>query len=67
MEGILANEVESAEKRVSPAQLRELTSAESKVSQSGINLKTILIIMGIVILLILTGSTIIFLRSHKKV
>ena len=67
MEGILANEVESSEKRVSPAQLRELTSAESKTSKPGINLKIILIIAGITILLIFAGSTFIFLRSHKRV
>jgi len=65
-EGLLEFEAEPNDERVSPAKLRELTSSETAMPKSGIRLKTILYAMSALILLILAGGSIIWIRARRK-
>jgi len=65
-EEVLEFEGTPDKERISPAKFRELISQESANSKSGINLKMILFIIGIIILSILTGGILIFLRARRK-
>jgi len=66
-EEVLALESMSTISKVSPAQLRELASTESATYKSGLNLKTLLALMGIIILLILSGGIIILMRTRRRI
>ena len=65
-EGIIEFEAEPNDERVSPAKLRELTSSETALPKSGLRLKTILYAMSALILLILAGGSIIWIRARRK-
>ncbi len=65
-EEALEFEAEPDAERVSPAKLHELTSSETTQSKSGLNLKTILYGMGIIVLLILAGGSFVLIRARKK-
>ena len=66
-EEVLALESISTISKVSPAQLRELASTGSATFKSGLNLKTLLALMGIIILLILSGGIIILMRTRRRI
>ena len=65
-EGIIEFEAEPNDERVSPAKLRELTSSETALPKSGLRLKTTLYAMSALILLILAGGSIIWIRARRK-
>ena len=67
IEDVLAYESGLAVARVSPAQIRELSSTGLATPKSGINLKTTLSIVGIIVLLILSGGLLILLRSGRRI
>ena len=67
IEDVLAYESGSAVSRVSPAQLRELSSTRLSTPKSGLNLKMTLTIVGIIVLLIFAGSLFILLRSGRRI
>lgn len=52
--------------RVSPARLQEFISKESSNTESGLNLKTLLSVIGIVVLLVLAGGGFVLLRARRK-
>ena len=66
-EDVLEYERESAIGRVSPAQLRELSSTGAATPKSGLNLKMTLTITSIIVLLIFAGGLFILLRSRGKI
>ena len=52
--------------RVSPARFQEFISPVSSNSKSGLNLKTLLSVIGIVVLLVLAGGGFVLLRARRK-
>jgi len=66
-EEIFEFEVQPNAEWVSPAKYRELTSSGTVHSKSGLNLKTILFVIGVIILLILGGGAFILLRARRKI
>lgn len=65
-EEILGFDTEPNEERLSPAKYQELTSSETANPKSGLNLKTILIGMGIIVLFILTAGSFVLIRERRK-
>lgn len=66
-EDVLEYENGSAIGRVSPAQLRELSSTGSATPKSGLNFKMILTITSIIVLLIFVGGLFILLKSRRRI
>lgn len=65
-EEVLEFEDEQKVTRVSPAKFREFISLDSAGSKSRLNLKTMLYIMGIIVLMILAGGSFILIRARRK-
>lgn len=66
-EGTLEFEADPDAERVSPATLRELTSYETALPRSGLKLKAIVYAMSGLVLLILAGGFIIWIRARRKI
>lgn len=65
-EEALGFDAEPNAERVSPAKYHELTSSETTHSKSGLNLKTILYSMSIIVLFILAAGSFVLIRERRK-
>ncbi len=65
-EEVFGFDTEPNEERLSPAKYQELTSSETANPKSGLNLKTILIGMGVIVLFILTAGSFVLIRERRK-
>ncbi len=65
-EEVFGFDTEPNEERLSPAKYQELTSSETANPKSGLNLKTILIGMCIIVLFILTAGSFVLIRERRK-